>query len=56
MVLHLKTPVAGSAYETATVAGCRDTLRVDADTVTGGRDRAGPQRPLGLGPGARGSV
>jgi hypothetical protein len=36
--------------------GCRDTLRVDVDTVTGGRDRGGPRRPLRLGPGAHGSV
>jgi hypothetical protein len=36
--------------------GCRDTLRLNVDTVTGSRDRAGPQRPLRLGPGAHGSV
>ena len=56
MALHLRDSRRGSAYGTAKVAGCRDTLGVDAGTVTGGRDRAGPQRPLRPGPGAHGSV
>ncbi len=57
-------PVTLSGFDLLRVEGDRfaevwhveDTLRVDVDTVTGGRGRAEPRRPLRLGPGAHGSV
>jgi hypothetical protein len=50
------TPIANLDSRRAGFARAVETLCVDVDTVTGGRDRAEPQRPLQPEPGAHGSV